>query len=75
MAVPYKGFTITPAPMSNGGQWLTAGVIAKAFDNGETSEHNFIRAETHGDRSAAEEFSIVKGKKIIDEFGDALFKK
>ena len=72
-AVPYQGFTISPQPRRQSGNWLTAGVIVKTFDDGEIKEHHFIRAETHGDKSAAEAFSIVKGKQIVDEFGDRMF--
>ncbi len=37
-------------------------------------EYPFIRAETHGARDIAEDFAIVKGKQIVDEFGDRMFK-
>lgn len=72
-AVPYQGFSIVPAPRQQSGNWLTAGIISKTDDNGEIREHRFIRAETHGDKSAAEAFSIIKGKQIVDEFGDRMF--
>ena len=74
-AVLYQGYSIIPAPRHDGGHWLTAGVITKTNDAGETREHHFIRAETHGGKSAAEEFSIIKGKQIVDEFGDRMFEK
>lgn len=74
-AVLYEGYSIHPAPRQESGHWLTAGVITKAFDGGETKEHHFIRAETHGGKSEAEDFSIVKGKQIVDEFGDRMFEK
>ena len=48
---------------------------ARADDAGATREHHFIRAETHGGKSDAEDFSIIKGKKIVDEFGDRMFEK
>jgi hypothetical protein len=35
-------------------------------------EHHFIRAETHGTKDAADAFSILKAKQIIDEQGDRL---
>ena len=74
-AVLYQGYSIIPAPRHDGGHWLTAGIITKTFDAGETREHRFIRAETHGGKTAAEEFSIIKGKQIVDEFGDRMFDK
>ena len=72
-AVEYNGYRIRPAPRKQGSQWLTAGVITKQFDDG-VKEYPFIRAETHGARDAAEQFAIVKGKQIVDEFGDRMFK-
>ena len=72
-AVLYQGFSIRPAPRLDSGHWLTAGVITKTFDDGETKEHHYIRAETHGGKSDAEDFSIIKGKQIVDEFGDRMF--
>lgn len=68
----YKGFTIVPAPMPNGGQFNTAGTITKEID-GEIKEHRFIRADTHAGREEAERHSITKAKQIIDEQGDRLF--
>lgn len=74
-AVLYQGYSIHPAPRHDGGHWLTAGVITKTLNDGETREHHFIRAETHGGKTNAEEFSIIKGKQIVDEFGDRMFEK
>ena len=74
-AVLYQGYSIRPHPRNESGHWLTAGVITKTDDAGETREHHFIRAETHGGKSDAEDFSIIKGKQIVDEFGDRMFEK
>ena len=74
-AVPYQGYSIRPSPREEKGHWLTAGVITKTLDDGETKEHHFIRAETHGGKSSAEDFSIIKGKQIVVEFGDSMFDK
>jgi hypothetical protein len=71
-AVEYNGFSITPTPRKQGGQWLTVGVVSKQFPEGE-KQQQFIRAETHPSREDAESFAIVKGKQIIDEQGDRLF--
>lgn len=70
-AVTYKGYAIRPTPRRQGSQWLTAGVITKEFADG-VKEHHFIRAETHGTKDAADAFSILKAKQIIDEMGDRL---
>ncbi len=72
-AVEHKGFRIYATPFSEGGQYQTAGRIEKDFD-GETREHRFIRAEKHPSREDAEAFSISKGKQIVDEQGDRIFK-
>ena len=70
--VQYNGYVITPAPRRQGGQWLTAGTIAKEID-GELKEHHFIRADTHGSREDAVNFSVSKAQQIIDEQKDAIF--
>jgi hypothetical protein len=58
--------------MSKGGQFLTAGIIAKDFPDGRR-EHRFVRADTHSSADQAHDFAIVKGRQIIDEQGDRLF--
>lgn len=70
--VEYKGYRIHPAPRQQGGQWLTAGVIRKEIA-GETKEHAFIRADTHGSRDEAATMAVEKGQRIIDERGDKMF--
>jgi hypothetical protein len=72
-AVEYKGFRIRPAPYPAKGQFQTAGVIEKDAEGG-MKEHRFVRAETHASKDDAETFSIAKGKQIIDEQGDRIFK-
>ena len=71
--VEYKGYRIRPAPYSAGGQYQTAGTIEKDFPSG-MKEHRFIRAETHASKDEAVAFAITKGKQIIDQQGDAMFK-
>jgi hypothetical protein len=72
-AVEYKGFRIHPAAQPQGGQWLTAGVIRKEVD-GETKEHRFVRADTHSSPESANDFAVVKGRQIIDEQGERMFR-
>ena len=38
-----------------------------------TKEHRFVRAETHPSRDDAAQFSVSKGKQIIDQRGDGIF--
>ncbi len=71
-AVAYQGYAIHPAPRRQGSQWLTAGLITKAFPDG-AKEHYFIRAETHASQDDASAFAVLKAKQIIDERGDKLF--
>jgi len=72
--VEYKGYTIRPAPRSQGGQYLTAGLIEKTFPDGPKSQQ-FIRADTHTSKEVAAQHAISKGQQIIDEQGDGLFRE
>lgn len=71
--VEYEGYHIRPQPKSKGGQFYTAGVILKDFPEG-AKEQYFIRADTHTSRDTACEHALMKGRQIIDEQGDRLFK-
>jgi len=72
-AVEYKGFRIRPAPYSAKGGFQTAGVIEKDFETG-MKEYRFVRAETHPSKDEASTFAVTKGKQIIDEQGDRVFR-
>ena len=72
-AVEYKGYRIRPAPYPSNGQFQTAGTIEKDFPDG-MKEHRFVRAETHAGRDDAASFAVSKGKQIIDEQGDRIFR-
>lgn len=71
--VDYNGYTIQPTPRAQGGQYLTAGVIRKTFADGER-EQVFIRADTHASHDDACQHAIRKGRQLIDERGDDLFR-
>ena len=71
--VEYNGYRIRPAPYLSNGQYQTAGTIEKDFPDG-VKQHKFIRAETHPGRDDAIAFAISKGKQIIDQQGDRIFK-
>ena len=72
-AVEYEGYTIRPAARREGTQWLTVGVISKAF-GGQVKEHRFIRADTYPSKQDADACAVTKAKQIIDEQGDKLFR-
>jgi hypothetical protein len=72
-AVVYRDFTIIPKPIRQGGQFLTAGTIAKDFSDGRR-EHRFVRADTHSSEEEAKKLMVQKAQRLIDEVGDGLFK-
>ena len=73
-AVEYKGYRIRPAPYAATGGYQTAGVIEKESETG-VKEHRFIRAETHPSLEEAAAFATTKGKQIIDQQGDGIFRE
>jgi len=71
-SVDYKGFTIAAAPYKDAGQYQTCGVISMEKD-GQRLEHKFIRADRFNSFEEAVEFSLGKGRQIIDQQGERLF--
>lgn len=72
-SIEHKGFTITAAPFRNEGQFQTAGTVTKEID-GEAREHRFIRADRHATMEDAVQFSLMKGRQIVDEQGERMFR-
>ena len=70
--VEHEGFTIIAAPVRDGAGWRVAGRIVNEAD-GKTRTHEFVRADTFPDRTAAIETAVLKGRRIIDERGARLF--
>nr|WP_247743330.1 HlyU family transcriptional regulator [Shimia sp. R10_1] len=68
----YKGFLITPMPISEGGQFRISARIEKTV-NGEDKTHTLIRADVLRDEKEAKEASVNKAKQMIDQMGDHLF--
>ena len=65
----HKGFTIRAEPYrAEGGQYQTAGTVLKEV-GGETREHRFVRADRFGSLEDAAEFSLTKGRQLVDEQG------
>ena len=68
----HKGFTIEAQPYKEGGQFQLAGLISKEVD-GARKEHRFVRADRFTSIDEAADFTISKGRQIIDEQGERLF--
>ena len=69
----HKGFTIEAQPYKEGGQFQLAGVISKEVD-GARKEHRFVRADRFTSIDEAADFAISKGRQIIDEQGEMMFR-
>ncbi|MFD2207767.1 HlyU family transcriptional regulator [Kiloniella antarctica] len=72
----YKGYAIRVAPgKADNGQWRLSGYIVKASEEESESdmERFYLRADTFPSREEAVDFSLRKGRQIIDEQGDRLF--
>lgn len=70
--VEYKGYQITPCPISEGGQFRISARI-DAVVNGEAKSHTLIRADVLRDPGEAAEASVGKAKQMIDQMGDQIF--
>ena len=71
-SVEHEGYTIAPAPMSEGSQYRLVAMIRKEID-GVTREHRMVRADVFSSRDEAIEAAIRKAKLVIKEQGDRLF--
>jgi len=71
-AQAYKGFSIVPMPIKEGGQWRLAGTISKEI-GGAMKEQKFIRADLFSSKDEAEQFAVTKAQLIIDQSGDSIF--
>lgn len=71
--VEHKGFLIRAEPYPEQGQYQTAGSIEKTVD-GEVRVHRFIRADRFASADAAADHALSKGRQIVDEQGDTLFR-
>lgn len=70
--IEHKGFVIAAAPFRNEGQFQTAGTVTKEVD-GQMREHRFIRADRHATFEDAVQFSLAKGRQLVDEQGERIF--
>jgi hypothetical protein len=68
----YKGFSIAPSPMAEGGQYRLRAIITKDVDGDEKS-HDLIRADIFSDKDMASSAAVAKAKQMIDEQGERIF--
>lgn len=64
----YKDFTITPTPIKDGGRFRISALIEK-----DGRQHTLIRADMLDDLETANQSSVAKAKRMIDEQGIRLF--
>ena len=69
----HKGFIIRATPYKEGGQFQTAGTISKEVD-GQMKDYKFVRADRFSSKEDVVSFSLAKGRQIIDEQGDAIYR-
>ncbi|NRA87023.1 MAG: hypothetical protein HRU28_06430 [Rhizobiales bacterium] len=69
----YKGYKIQALDLKQENEALLAGKIIKII-NGETREQDFIRADRMNNKEQALDAALKKGRQIIDQQGDALFR-
>lgn len=70
----HKGFTIRAEPYkAEGGQYQTAGTVLREV-GGEIKEHRFVRADRFASLEDAAEFALMKGRQLVDEQGERMFR-
>ena len=69
----HKGFIIRATPYKEGGQFQTAGTISKEVD-GQMKDYKFVRADRFSTLEEAADLSLSKGRQIVDEQGERMFK-
>ncbi|HEY0919261.1 HlyU family transcriptional regulator [Devosia sp.] len=68
----YKGYTIRASLLPAGREYQLSGTIEKEV-GGVVKRHDFVRADRFASKEDAHNFTLAKGRQIIDEQGDALF--
>ena len=69
----YKGFLIKAIKMKAGSELQLAGLIEKEV-GGELKTYRYIRAERMASRDELAALALVKGRQIIDEQGEQIFR-
>lgn len=69
----YRDLLIEATPIKDGGQYRLAGTVS--MGSGEARrEHRFVRADVFQTADEAAHAALRKGRQLIDEQGDALFR-
>ena len=71
--IEHKGFLIQATPYKENGQFQTCGIVSKEVD-GALKEHRFVRADRFPSLDEAVEVSLAKGRQIIEEQGEQVFR-
>ncbi|TYL48734.1 HlyU family transcriptional regulator [Marinomonas sp. IMCC 4694] len=71
--VEYKGFSIIPAPIKEGGQFRVAATVTQG-EGAEQQTHTFIRSDLMPNRDECIEITLRKAKLTIDQMGSHIFK-
>ncbi len=69
----YKGFAIKAITMPVGSEYQLAGTIEKEV-GGELKTYKFVRADRFSSKEDVVSYSLAKGRQIIDEQGEAIFR-
>lgn len=69
----HKGFLIKAIEMKAGSELQLAGTIEKEV-GGELKTYRFVRADRMSSRDDLIALALAKGKQIIDEQGEAIFR-
>ena len=69
----YKGFLIKAIEMRVGSEYQLAGTIEKEV-GGELKTYKFIRADRMGSKDDLIALALSKGRQIIDEQGEQIFR-
>ncbi|MFD1251319.1 MULTISPECIES: HlyU family transcriptional regulator [Devosia] len=69
----YKGYLIKAIEMKVGSEYQLAGLIEKGFD-GELKTYRYIRADRMSSVDDLVSLALGKGRQIIDEQGDGIFR-
>lgn len=69
----YKGFMVKALIMAAGSEYQLAGLIEKTID-GEPKSYKFVRADRFSSKEDVVSFALAKGRQIIDEQGEGIFR-